>query len=104
MTTQQAVLKTTTHNVRIPPLTDVEQLIGGYKSLFNALGIPNEIPMPAVEGFTHPIPAENEKLTADFFTSMMAFKQLKIDKVNVKLVNTRINAAMLVFVFTYEEP
>lgn len=93
-----------THSVHVPPLTDVQEMLGAYRGLFEALGIPNDMPFPISQGFTHPIEAENTKLTSAFFNTMTIMKQLTIDKVNVQLDSTRVTGESVLFVFSYNEP
>lgn len=96
-------MKSVTHVIGVPPLTDVQEMLANYKGLFNALNVPNEIPFQAQSGFSHPIPEENEKLTNEFFTTMMIVKQLTIDKVHVKLVDARVSQKSITFVFHFQE-
>lgn len=96
-------MKLTSHSVAVPPLTDIQEMMGAYKGLFDMLNLPNTMPFAASSGFTHPIPEENEKLTGEFFNAMMTVKQLMIDRISVKLHDTRINSHMITFVFSYEE-
>lgn len=96
-------MKSATHTIGVPPLTNIEEMLANYKGLFNALGIPNQIPFEAQSGFSHPIPEENSKLTNDFFVTMMTVKQLTIDKVNVSLVDARVSQQTVTFVFHFQE-
>jgi len=95
--------KTATHSVSLPPLTDVQEMLGNYKALFDTLGCPNAMPFVAQSGFTHPIPEENEKLTNEFFVTMMTIKQLMTSKVNVILIDTRVTGSTVMFVFSFRE-
>lgn len=97
-------MKTFTHNVPVPQLTDVQQLLGMYQGLFTALGISHEMNFPLVEQFTHPIQSENDKLVNDFFNTMMTMKQVVLNKTNIKVSNIVVNQVMLTIIISFEEP
>lgn len=91
------------HLVRIPPLTDVTQMLGAYRGLLLALGIANNLIYPVQGQFTHPIPEENQRMTADFMNTMLTLKQIKIDHPDVFLSDCRVHGTSVWFTFTYEE-
>lgn len=97
-------MKTFSHNVPVPPLTDIQELLGMYQGLFNALGISHNMNFPLVEKFAHPIKSENDKLTKDFFNTMITLKQVLLNKVNVQVTNIVANSAMLTILINYKEP
>lgn len=96
-------MKLITHSVKVPPLTDVEQMLGCYRALFDMLGIPNSMPFPLGSGFTHPVEAENQKMMTDFYNTKIVVDQLKRDRINVKLHDCRVNTIVATFIFSYEE-
>lgn len=97
-------MKILTHNVQVPPLTDQQEMLGAYRTLFDSLCVPHTMPFEAnPNGFSHPIEAENAKLSNDFFNTMMVVRQLLIDRINVQLTNVRVSSSMVTFVFSYEE-
>lgn len=97
-------MKTFTHNVPVPHLTDVQELLGMYQGLFTALGISHNMSYPLVEKFSHPIPEENDKLTKDFFNTMITLKQVLLNKTNVQVANVVVNSVMLTILINYKEP
>lgn len=98
-------MKLFSHTVAIPPLTDMAEMMGGYKALFLTLGIgkAEEMAFPIAGGFTHPIPEENQRLTNDFFNTSRLLQQLVRDKVNVHLRDMRSNMTSVTFMFGYNE-
>lgn len=96
-------MKQITHSVQIPPLTDVEQLLGCYRALFDMLGLPNSMPFPLGSGFTHPVEAENTKLMTAFYNTKIVVEQLMRDRISVKLADCRVNQIMVTFIFSYQE-
>lgn len=96
-------MKQITHNVRIPPLTDIEQMMGCYRALFSMLGLPNAMPFPMGSGFTHPVEAEQSKMMTDFYNTKIVVEQLMRDRISVKLADCRVGESVAVFIFTYEE-
>ncbi|MNM27101.1 hypothetical protein D3C81_375850 [compost metagenome] len=98
-------MKLFSHMVTIPPLTDVQEMLGSYKALFITIGIgkAEEMAFPVAGGFTHPIPEENQRLTNDFFNTSRVLQQLVRDKVNVHLSGTRVQGVTVTFMFGYNE-
>jgi len=85
-------------------MTDVEQMMGAYRALFDMLGLPNAMPFPYVDQFTHPIEDEQKKLMTDFYNTKIIVEQLMRDRISVKLDDCRVNSAVATFVFSYQEP
>lgn len=98
-------MKLLTHVVAVPPLTNVEEMLGAYKTLMQTIGIGDvdQMPFPPSAGFTHPIPEENQKLTNDFFNTSRVLQQLVRDKVFVHLRDTRVSMTTVTFIFGYDE-
>lgn len=96
-------MKLTTHSVAVPPLTDVEQMMGLYKALFDMLGLPNAMPFPVCSEFTHPIEESQQRLMTDFYNTKIIVQQLMRDRISVKLDDCRVNTNMATFVFSYQE-
>lgn len=93
-----------THTVRIPQLTDVRELVSQYHSLFSSLGVVVVDPFPAsTQGFTHPIPEENERLTKEFFETMNVLSSMMMQVSNLTLQNSRIQNSTVTFVFVCNE-
>jgi hypothetical protein len=97
------VMKTFSHTVYIPPLTDQEQMGGVYKALFNSLGIKNDIPFPEVGAFTHPIEEENQKMTAEYMQTMQLLQTSTLVHGGLELASMRFQATVLLFTFSYKE-
>lgn len=93
-----------THTVRIPPLTDVRELISQYHSLFSTMGIPvaDAFP-PSTLGFSHPIPEENEKLKNEFFGTMSMLQGTLMQFKTLAVKNTRVQNTTVTFVFECNE-
>lgn len=92
------------HTVRVPPLTDVREMVSQYHSLFSSMGIPvdNCFP-PSTQGFTHPIPEENQKLTMEFFGTMNILKSVMMQFKTFALRTTRVQNTTVTFIFEYLE-
>lgn len=90
-----------THVVTVPHLTDVPQFLGAYKNLLNTLGISNEIPFEASQGFTHPIEESQNKLTQDFMQSMIILKHKSEASGPVICDDVRIGNTTITFVFSH---
>lgn len=99
-------MKSQTHNVRIPPVTDVPQMIGAYAALISVLGIPlpADFPFALAGAFSHPIEAENQAMTADFMNTKMLIESLRMRYVNVALAKMNVNGSQLVMTFTFTDP
>ena len=79
-------------------------MVSQYHSLFSTLGIPVEDPFPAAtEGFKHPIPEENNRLTAEFFGTMSMLQGTLMQFKTLILKNTRIQNSTVTFVFECNE-
>lgn len=98
--------KTFTHSVRVPPMTDVPEMVGAYRSLFETQQIDcsclGMMFMPNPNGFTHPIETENQILVADFMNTMSLIQSAVYSYGKVKLTNVRAVSSSLTFVFDYE--
>lgn len=107
MTQPAKVKKTFTHVVQVPPNTDVPQMAGAYRSLFNAVELKNtemlDIFPDNPQGFTHPIPECQEKLKHDFMQTMQLLQASVLDYGTVYLENATFNQNSAVFVFYYME-
>lgn len=88
--------------IQIPVLTNVEELLGVYAGLFDAMGIPHGIPCPPADKFTHPIEEENLKLQTTFMEVMRQLQQAKGDYRNLRLVNATTTQTSITFVFQYD--
>lgn len=61
-------------------------------------------PFPAgTQGFTHPIPEENQRLTVEFFGTMNLLKGAMMQHDGLTLINTRVQNTTATFVFSYNE-
>lgn len=98
--TNQTV-RNVTHSVYVPVLTDHGQFLGCYRTLLDTLGIKNTIPFEPTQTFTHPIPEENDRLTADFMNSMRILQSLVLDFPNIECTNVRIMGTSATFSFIY---
>lgn len=95
-------VRTFTLPITIPVLTNVEELLGVYAALFDAMGIPQNIPCPPAEGFTHPIESENLNLKMTFMQVMQQLQASKGDYMNLRLVNCNTTQTSVTFVFQYD--
>lgn len=93
-------MKTFTHSVRIPALTDVPEMLGAYHTLFKVIGVNmGDLIFPPKEGFTHPIPQENEKMTSEFMGTMQVIQDTLAEHRFLKLINSRVQNTRVTFVF-----
>lgn len=106
MTEQSAQKQTFTHIVQVPPNTDVQEMLGGYRSLFGIQGVVGNVldtfPINA-QGFTHPIPECNKILTDEFLHTMQLVQAAILEHGTVYLENATINGKTVVFIFYYME-
>ena len=90
--------------MRVPPVTDVQELVSQYHSLFATMNIPIDDPFPAsTMGFTHPIPEENERLKKEFFETMMILQGAMMQFKKFVLRTTRVQNTTVTFIFEYFE-
>lgn len=92
-----------THTISLPPMTDVQELLGQYLALFSTLGVVVTTTFVPSVGFSHPIPEENEKLTRQFFDTMNTFKSLMFNVSKITLTNSRVQNTTVTFVFDVEQ-
>jgi hypothetical protein len=95
--------KTFSHSVSIPPLTDVEQFMGAYGSLFTQLNIAHSMPFPPATGFTHPDEETNKTMTMEFFEAMRQLKDSVAMYGSISLNNAIVGSSMVTFIFQYKE-
>jgi hypothetical protein len=91
------------HQVSIPALTDVPEMMGAYLSLFLQIGIKATMPFEPQACFTHPIEHENTKLTNEFFSTMNLLSIMGMNHGELTLTDTRMHGSQVVFVFSYNE-
>jgi hypothetical protein len=105
VTQPQPEKKVFTHNIQIPPNTNLEELGGAYKALLEAVGVKASlIPFEAnPQGFTHPIEECNKILTRDYMATMQLLQSSVLHHGAVYLENLTFHANSAVFVFFYME-
>lgn len=92
--------KRVTHIIRVPPLTDIPELLGNYANLFSTMGIGlTNFPFQAMEGFQHPIPESQEILLHDYMDTMRLCQSLVYDHASIILENARAVGPSVTFVF-----
>lgn len=106
MTEQVKQKQTFTHVVQLPPNTDVQEMLGAYKNLFEIQQVDTTLlklfPNNA-QGFSHPIPECNKILTDDFLATMQNIEASKLEHGTIYLENFTVNANSVVFIFFYLE-
>lgn len=99
-------VRTFSHMVRVPIMTDVPQMIGAYRTLFESCGVNCSALgtyFPASVGFTHPIETENQKLLADFMQTMPLIETAMLSYGSIQLINVRTTESTVNFIFQYKE-
>jgi len=83
----------------------VAELLGMYRALFESMhiGLPPGFPFVVAGTFSHPIEEANQMLTSEFMETSRILQQLCRDKVNVQLVDARVNPSIVNFIFSYKE-
>lgn len=99
----QPQVRTFTHIVSCPPLTDMAEMMGVYNNLLQACQIKGNIAVPPVTGFTHPIAECQQQLQKDFLQTMQLLQTAVASYGSVTLVNARCTSSSLTFVFQYVE-
>ena len=99
----QQQVRTFTHVVNCPPLTDVAEMMGVYNNLLQACQIKGTIQVPPAAGFTHPIEECQKQLQRDFLATMQLLQTAVASYGSVTLVNARGTTSSLTFVFQYVE-
>lgn len=74
-------------------------MVNQYHSLFSSLGVQGAPAGVATQGFSHPIPEENEKMTREFFMTMQTLKSTMMQFKKLTLTRTRIQNTTATFVF-----
>jgi len=99
-------VKVITHNIQVPPNTDMQELGGAYKALFETLGVKNTdiIPFPStVGGVTHPIEECLKKMTSEYMATMSLIQGLVMEHGTLNFENMTFNGMTAVFAFNYTE-
>lgn len=94
------------HSVRVPLNTDMPEMIGAYRALFESQQIDcsslGGMFPPNPNGFTHPIETENQVLLADFMQTMPLIQSAVYSYGKVTLTNVRSTSSSITFLFSYE--
>lgn len=77
--------------------------MGQYHSLFEALGVTVNSTFRGTQGFTHPIPEEQQKLQREFFGTMQIVKSTLMQFKKLTLINSRTQNSTVTFVFECNE-
>lgn len=99
-------VKIVTHNIQIPPNTDMQELGGAYRALFSTLGVSNTDVIPFPEhtgGVTHPIQECLDKLTSEYMQTMSVVQGLMLEHGALNFENMTFNGLTAVFAFNYTE-
>lgn len=101
-----SAVKVITHNIQVPPNTDMQELGGAYKSLFETMGVKNTdmIPFPSnTGGVTHPIEECLNLMTSEYMATMSLVQGLVLEHGVLNFENMTFNGRTAVFAFNYTE-
>lgn len=92
-----------TFNVTIPPLTDVNEMMGTYANLFTARNVKHNMLFPVRGQFTHPIPSAATILLNDFMLVSNDLNRLSLEYKNLVVTDARVTNKVAIFVIQMEE-
>lgn len=97
--------KTLTQHIKIPVLTNVEELLGNYHNLFVARGIESNLAFASNGNFTHPIPESYQKLLHDFMhiNNLLNGFAMSYEKIKLENVQVHQTGEMATFFFSMQE-
>lgn len=97
--------KKQTYVIHIPPVTDVQMLMGNYGSLLGAWGIAHTIPYLGNGQMTHPIPESQQTLLDEFMHMNQTLSNLNLYYDQIQLTDLIISASgkNATFVFSMVE-
>lgn len=97
-------MKFLTHSVRVPPLTDVTEMVACYHTLMSIQGvIVGELVFEPKSEFTHPIESEKVKMVAEFMGTMSILTSSIHLYGTLTLTQTLVQSSQLFFTFSYNE-
>lgn len=97
--------KKQTYVVHIPPVTDVQMLMGNYGTLLGAWGIQHTIPYMGDGQMTHPIPESQQILLDEFMQMNQTLSNLNLHYEQITLTDLIVSATgkTATFVFSLVE-
>lgn len=88
-----------TRTISIPPATDIENLIGIYRTLLDALLIEHNIPIPPCNDLQHPIPESEALLRSDFNEMLHLLRNTKADNPTLSLTSMKVGGNHMTLIF-----